>query len=204
MPEAAAKAVLWDIGNVIVRWNPRTLYDKFFKEPAEADRFLSHVCTMEWHVAHDLGVTFADNRAPLLERFPEYSDAIHAWETRWWDMFSGAIPETEAAIEALHAAGVPQYGVTNMSHETFPGTIAMSPAFTRLKDYVVSARDGVLKPDPAFYALACQRFGLEPSQVLFFDDSEWNVRAAQAFGFDVHHFTDPAGVRPALEARGLL
>jgi len=204
MPEAAAKAVLWDIGNVIVRWNPRTLYDKFFKEPAEADRFLSHVCTMEWHVAHDLGVTFADNRAPLLERFPEYSDAIHAWESRWWEMFSGAIPETEAAIEALHAAGVPQYGVTNMSHETFPGTIAMSPAFMRLKDYVVSARDGVLKPDPAFYALACERFGLEPSQVLFFDDSEWNVRAAQAFGFDVHHFTDPAGVRPALEARGLL
>lgn len=204
MPEAAVKAVLWDIGNVIVRWNPRTLYDKFFKEPAEADRFLSHVCTMEWHVAHDLGVTFADNRAPLLERFPEYSDAIHAWETRWWDMFSGAIPETEAAIEALHAAGVPQYGVTNMSHETFPGTIAMSPAFTRLRDYVVSARDGVLKPDPAFYALACQRFGLEPSQVLFFDDSEWNVRAAHAFGFDVHHFTDPGDVRPALEARGLL
>jgi 2-haloacid dehalogenase/putative hydrolase of the HAD superfamily len=119
-------------------------------------------------------------------------------------MFSGAIPETEAAIEALHAAGVPQYGVTNMSHETFPGTIAMSPAFTRLRDYVVSARDGVLKPDPAFYALACERFGLEPSQVLFFDDSEWNVRAAQAFGFDVHHFTDPAGVRSALEARGLL
>jgi len=204
MPQTAVKAVLWDIGNVIVRWNPRTLYDKFFKEPAEADRFLSHVCTMEWHVAHDLGVTFADNRAPLLERFPEYSDAIHAWETRWWDMFSGAIPETEAAIEALHAAGVPQYGVTNMSHETFPGTIAMSPAFTRLRDYVVSARDGVLKPDPAFYALASERFGLEPSQVLFFDDSEWNVRAAQAFGFDVHHFTDPAGVRPALEARGLL
>ena len=204
MPQTAVKAVLWDIGNVIVRWNPRTLYDKFFKEPAEADRFLSHVCTMEWHVAHDLGVTFADNRAPLLERFPEYSDAIHAWETRWWDMFSGAIPETEAAIEALHAAGVPQYGVTNMSHETIPGTIAMSPAFTRLRDYVVSARDGVLKPDPAFYALACQRFGLEPSQVLFFDDSEWNVRAAQAFGFDVHHFTDLAGVRPALEARGLL
>lgn len=204
MPQTAVKAVLWDIGNVIVRWNPRTLYDKFFKEPAEADRFLSHVCTMEWHVAHDLGVTFADNRAPLLERFPEYSDAIHAWETRWWDMFSGAIPETEAAIEALHAAGVPQYGVTNMSHETFPGTIAMSPAFTRLRDYVVSARDGVLKPDPAFYALACERFGLEPSQVLFFDDSEWNVRAAQAFGFDVHHFTDPAAVRAALEARGLL
>lgn len=204
MPETAVKAVLWDIGNVIVRWNPRTLYDKFFKEPAEVDRFLSHVCTMEWHVAHDLGVTFADNRARLLPRFPEYAEAIHAWETRWWDMFSGPIPQTEAAIEALHAAGVPQYGVTNMSHEVFDGVTAMSPAFKRLQDYVVSAHDGVIKPDPAFYALACERFGLAPSEVLFFDDSEWNVRAAQAFGFDTHHFTDPAAVRPALEARGLL
>jgi len=204
MPGAAAKAVLWDIGNVIVRWNPRTLYQAYFEEPAECDRFLSHVCTMEWHVAHDLGVTFADNRAPLLERFPEYSDAIHAWETRWWDMFSGPIPETEGAIEALHAAGVSQYGVTNMSHETFPGTIAMSPAFERLRDYVVSAHVGLIKPDPAFYALACERFGLAPQDVLFFDDSAANIESARAFGFDAHHFTDPAAVRPALEARGLL
>lgn len=200
----APKAVLWDIGNVIVRWNPRTLYQEIFKEPAECDRFLSHVCNMVWHVAHDLGVTFADNRAPLIERFPEYADEILAWETRWWDMFSGPIPETEVAIEALHAAGVPQFGVTNMSHETFPGTIAMSPAFARLSDYLVSADVGLIKPDPAFYALACERFGLQPSDVLFFDDSAANIESARSFGFDVHHFTDPAEVRPALEARGLL
>lgn len=200
----ARKAVLWDIGNVIVRWNPRTLYQEIFKEPAECDRFLSHVCTMTWHVAHDLGVTFADNRAPLIERFPEYAEEILAWETRWWDMFSGPIPETEAAIEALYARGVPQFGVTNMSHETFPGTIAMSPAFARLSDYLVSAEVGLIKPDPAFYALACERFGLQPTQVLFVDDSAANIESARSFGFDVHHFTDPTGIRPALEARGLL
>ena len=200
----AAKAVLWDIGNVIVRWNPRTLYQDFFKEPAECDRFLSHVCNMAWHVAHDLGVTFEDNRAPLLAQFPEYADAIHAWETRWWDMFSGPIPETEAAIEALHAAGVPQYGATNMSHETFPGTVAMSPAFKRLADYVVSAHVKLIKPDPRFYAQACEQFGLAPADVLFFDDSAVNIASAREFGFDAHHFTDPAAVRPALEARGLL
>ena len=200
----AVKAVLWDIGNVIVRWNPRTLYAKVFEEPAELDRFLSHVCTMEWHIAHDLGVTFADNRAPLLALFPEYAEAIHAWETRWWEMFSGPIPETEAVIEALYAAGVPQFGVTNMSHETFPGTIAMSPAFARLQDYVVSAHVGLMKPDPAFYALACRQFGLEPGEVFFVDDSAANIAAARRFGFDAHHFTDPAEVRPALEARGLL
>ena len=199
-----AKAVIWDIGNVIVRWDPRTLYSKIFPDPVARDRFLSSVCTMDWHIAHDLGVTFAENRAPLLARFPEHAEAIHAWETRWWEMFSGQIPETEAAIEALHETGVPQYGLTNMSDETFAGTIAMSPAFARLRGYVVSAREGVMKPDPRLYAVACERFSLAPAEVLFVDDSEKNVASARAFGFDVHHMTDPAGVRPALVARGLL
>jgi len=200
----AVSAVLWDIGNVIVRWDPRTLYAKFFKEPAQCDRFLSHVCTMEWHVAHDLGVTFADNRAPLLERFPDYADAIHAWETRWWDMFSGPIAETEAAIEALHAAGVPQFALSNMSHEVFDGITAMSPAFERLGGYVISAEIATMKPDPSIYALACERFGFAPGEFLFVDDSARNIDGARALGFDAHHFTDPAALRPALEARGLL
>jgi HAD superfamily hydrolase (TIGR01509 family) len=200
----APRAVIWDIGNVIVRWDPRTLYSRIFPDPVVRDRFLSSVCTMDWHTRHDLGVSFAENRAPLLARFPEHAEAIHAWETRWWEMFSGPIPETEAAIEALHAAGVPQYGLTNMSHETFEGTVAMSPAFARLGGYVVSAHERVMKPDPALYAIACDRFGLAPAEVLFFDDSEKNVASARAFGFDVHHFTDPAQLRPALEARGLL
>lgn len=198
------KALLWDFGNVIVRWDPRTLYSKIFEEPAELDRFLSHVCTMDWHVAHDAGVTFAQNRAPLLERFPAHAEAICAWESRWWEMFSGAIPETEAAIEDLHARGVHQYGLSNVSHETLEGTMALSPAFGRLRGVVASGLEGVMKPDPAIFRIVCERFGLEPGEILFVDDSARNVAAAEALGFDVHHFTDPAGLRPALEARGLL
>ena len=198
------KAVLWDIGNVVVRWDPRTLYAKIFKEPADLDRFLSHVCTMAWHVNHDLGVTFEENRKPLLAQFPEHAAEIEAWETRWWEMFSGVIPETEAAIEALHAAGVPQFGLTNMSHEVFDGVIAMSPAFARLEGFVVSAHEKLIKPDPRIYAIACERFGHAPSDILFVDDSAYNIAAAKAFGLNVHHFTDPVALRPALEAHGLL
>jgi 2-haloacid dehalogenase/putative hydrolase of the HAD superfamily len=198
------KAVIWDVGNVIVRWNPRTLYSKIFQDPVECDRFLSHVCTMDWHLATDRGVTFADNRAALVTRFPQYADAIEAWETRWWDMFSGAIPETEAAIEALHAAGVPQFVLSNMSPETFDGTFAMSPAFKRIADQVISGREGVIKPEPAIFHLACERFGLTPGQALFVDDGAHNTEAAKALGFHIHHFTDPAGLRPALESAGLL
>jgi len=197
-------ALLWDFGNVIVRWDPRTLYTKIFADPAECDRFLSEVCTLSWHAAHDRGVSFADNRAELVARHPEHAEAIRAWEDRWPEMFSGAIPETEAAIEALHARGVAQYGLSNISMEVIDQVRALSPAFGRLDDAVLSGDVRLAKPDPAIFELACARFGLAPRDLLFVDDSAANIEAAQALGFDVHHFTDPAALRPALEARGLL
>jgi HAD superfamily hydrolase (TIGR01509 family) len=198
------RGVVFDVGNVIVRWDPRTLYCKIFPDRAERDWFLANVCTMAWHTAHDAGAPFADNRAPLVAAFPEHEGAIVAWEQRWWEMFSGPIAETEAAIEAMAARGVPMVGLTNMSSETSAGTFAMSPAFARLQDIVVSAAVGLMKPDPRIFALAAQRAGQAPSELLFVDDSRRNTEAASALGFDVHLFEDPAALRPALEARGLL
>ena len=198
------KALLWDFGNVIVRWNPRTLYAKIFPDPVVCDRFLADVCTMAWHAPTDCGVTFAENCARLAAIHPRYEAEIHAWRLRWDEMFSGPIAETEAAIEALHLRGVPQYGLSNISHETYDSTLAMSPAFSRLAGVVASGFEGTMKPDPAIFHLCCERFGLAPGDLLFVDDSPRNIAAAQALGFDTHHFTDPAALRPALEARGLL
>ena len=197
-------ALLWDFGNVIVRWDPRTLYSKIFADPVECDRFLSEVCTMAWHAAHDRGVSFADNRAELIARYPEHEAHILAWERRWPEMFSGAIPETEAAIEALHLRGVAQYGLSNISLEVIEQVRALSPAFARLDDAVLSGEAGLAKPDPEIFHLACRRFGRAPQDLLFIDDSAANIDAARTLGFDVHHFTDPAALRPALEIRGLL
>ena len=204
MARAAPRAVFWDIGNVIVRWNPRTLYAQIFPDPAECDRFLSEVCTMDWHLAHDRGVSFAENRAPLVARFPHYEPQIRAWQERWWDMFSGAIPETEAVIHDLAARGVPMFGLSNISPEVIDGVRALSPAFAHISGVIVSGAEGVLKPDPAIFRLACERFGFEPGEVLFVDDGPVNVAAAEALGFSTHHFTDPAGLRPAVQALGLL
>jgi 2-haloacid dehalogenase/putative hydrolase of the HAD superfamily len=201
---ARPTVILWDVGNVIVRWDPRTLYSKIFPDPAERDRFLSDVCTMAWHAPTDGGVSFDDNCAALAARHPEHAEAIWAWKHRWWEMFSGPIAETEAAIEALAARGVRQYALSNMSHETVEGTFAMSSAFGRLQGRIVSGQAGVMKPDPAIYRLACARFGFAAPDALFVDDSARNIEAARALGFQVHHFTDPAALRPALEAAGLL
>ena len=197
-------AVIWDVGNVIVRWSPRTLYSKIFPDPATCDRFLAEVCTMAWHARTDCGVSFADTCAALAARHPEHHDAIWAWSHRWAEMFSGPIPETEAAILALSAAGVRQFALTNMSHETEAATFAMSPAFGRLDGRIVSGREGVMKPDPAIFHLTCERFSLSPGEALFVDDSAPNVATARALGFQAHHFTDPAALWPTLEAAGLL
>lgn len=205
MPKAVVpKAVIWDFGNVIVRWDPRTLYSKIFPDPVERDRFLGSVCTMAWHMETDRGLSFADNCARLIAEHPHHEAEIRAWHERWDEMFSGAIPETEGAIEALHAAGVPQFGLSNISTETAASTMALSPAFRRLKDVILSGAEQVMKPDPAIFRLAVERFGHAPADMLFVDDSATNIAAARAVGFDTHHFSDPAALRPALEARGLL
>ena len=196
--------VIWDVGNVIVCWDPRTLYSKVFPDPAQRDRFLSDVCTMAWHAPTDCGVSFDDNCAALAAEHPHHTDAIWAWKHRWDEMFSGPISETEAAIAALSARGVKQYALTNMSHETEDATFAMSPAFRLLDGRIVSGREGVMKPDAAIFELTCARFGFAPAQALFVDDSATNIAAAQALGFHTCHFTDPAALKPALEALELL
>ena len=203
-PARPPRALLWDVGNVIVRWNPRTLYAKIFKEPADLDRFLSHVCTLDWHAATDRGVSFADNIAALSAQHPQHAEHIAAWWDRWDEMLSGTIPETESVIEDLAARGVPQFALTNMSSETWPGIKAMSPAFRHFRDAIVSAEERVIKPEPRIYQIVLERTGLEPADLLFVDDSAANLAAAAVLGFHTHHFTDPAALRPMIERHGLL
>lgn len=197
-------AVVWDVGNVIVRWDPRTLYSKIFPDAAERDWFLSHVCTMAWHAETDRGLSFSENVARLSAEHPEHAPAIAAWRDRWWEMFSGPIDETVAAIEDLHARDVPMFGLTNMPAETAQQVFAMSPAFGRLSDIVVSGVEGLIKPEPEIYHLTARRAGRAPGELLFVDDNLANIEAARALGFHVHLFDDPAALRPTLERCGLL
>ncbi len=198
------RGVLWDVGNVIVGWNPRRLYSKIFPDPAACDDFLSRVCTLAWHHNHDLGMSFEANAAPLIAAHPQHEAAIRAWGGRFIEMVGPPIPETEAVIAELAARGVPQFGLTNMPQSKWPEVRALSPAFTYLRDTVVSGEHGVAKPDPAIFELACTRTGMRPEELLFIDDSAANVAVAEAMGFQVHHFTGPAALRPTLGGPGLL
>lgn len=198
------RAVLFDVGNVIVDWDPRRLYRKLFATEAEVDAFLRDVATMAWHTEHDRGRPFAEGERLLIAEHPQHAEAIRAWRGRWDEMFAGAIAETEGVMRDLHARGVPLYGLTNMSPEVWPGVQAMSDVFALFDDVVVSGAEGLVKPDAAIFRLACRRAGLPPEALVFVDDNAANIAAAQALGFPVVHFADPAALRPALERFGLL
>jgi 2-haloacid dehalogenase/putative hydrolase of the HAD superfamily len=201
---AKPTAVLFDIGNVIVRFDPLALYVKLLPDAEEREWFLANVCSTAWHVEHDRGARMDETIPALVARFPHYREAIEAWRDRAREILPDVIAPSVAAIEALHAKGVPLFALTNMPAEWISMVAAMSPAFARFRDIVVSAQEGLIKPDPRLYRIALDRMGRRADEVLFIDDSPANIDAARDLGFDVHLFDDPAALRPALEARGLL
>ena len=201
----AARIALFDLGRVVLDWEPARLYARIFPDPAERDRFLSEICTMAWHTRHDAGASWADNAAPLIAQYPHYEAAIRAWGGRWMEMFHGYIEGTPDLIGRLDDRGVPLYALSNMPAEPWEEMLAHFPALQRFRDVVVSGRIGLIKPDPAIYAHALAAMGdPDPSEVFFIDDAEKNIAAADALGFRTHLFRSAEGLEAALVAEGLL
>ncbi|MBW8734120.1 MAG: HAD-IA family hydrolase [Asticcacaulis sp.] len=159
---------------------------------------------MDWHTHHDAGVTFADNRKTVAARFPEFSDEILAFDTRFDEMLGEPIAETMAVIEELEALGVPQYALTNMPAEKAQMVFDHIPAFRHMKDVVISGVEKLIKPDPAIFRLALARMNLAAPDVFFTDDNLANIEAADKLGFVTHLFDRPETLRPALVAAGVL
>lgn len=198
------KAVLFDIGNVMITWHPENLFRKIIADVGRRQHFLTQVVPMSWHDRHDAGVTFAENRVQRLADFPEFADEIHAFDTRFDEMLGDPIPETMAIIEELEARGIPQYALTNMPQEKAEMVFSKIPAFRHMRDVIISGVEKMVKPDPRIYELALRRMGLPVEAVFFTDDSRANIEAAKAMGFATHLFDQPQTLRPALVAAGIL
>jgi 2-haloacid dehalogenase len=197
-------AVVFDIGGVLLDWDPRRLYRKLFDDEAEMDRFLSEVCTMEWHHAHDLGVAPEETSPPLIAAHPEYAEEIWAWTQRTEEMVGGPIEGSVEILHSLKAAGVPCYALTNMETWTFPDRRERYPFLRELDGALVSGFEGVAKPDPRVFELLLERFDLEPTKTVFIDDSRTNVEAAREVGLQAVQFESPERLRETLEHAGLL
>ena len=197
--------VVFDIGNVLIHWDPRALYAKIFDSEEEVDWFLTHVCTPDWNLEQDRGRSFEAAIAEAAARHPDHAEAIAAYNHRWHETILGPIDGTVAILAELKARGTPLYAITNFNQHKFRETLQRFPFLQpSFRDIVVSGDEGVVKPDPAIYRLLLDRNGLEAASCLFIDDSPKNVSGAEAVGMKAHHFTSPEALRAELVGLRLL
>lgn len=196
--------ILFDLGGVLIHWDPRMLYRKLISGEAEVERFLTEVCNHEWNSQMDAGKPFADAVAELALLHPRHEPLIRAYAERWEETLGGAIEETVTVLGELRDRGYPLFALTNWSAETFPIARRRFAFLDWFQDIVVSGEVKLAKPDPAIFDLVRTRCGLDPATTLFIDDSTANLHAAAGLGFETHHFRHPAVLRENLVSAGLL
>lgn len=197
--------VVFDIGNVLIQWDPRLLYRSLFGNEHDADRFLAEVLPPEWNLEQDRGRSFADAIAEAIARRPDQEEAIRAWDTRWHEMVPGEVPGSVAILKALKASRVPLYAITNFSREKFAECRERFPFLADdFIDVVISAHEGLIKPDRRIYEVLFARNALVPEQTVFIDDSPANVEAARHIGMHAIHFTGAAPLDRALRDLGFV
>jgi 2-haloacid dehalogenase len=197
-------AIIFDLGGVLVDWNPRHLYKKLLAEdPDFVEWFLSNVCTPEWNALQDAGRPFAEAVAELVARYPDYESLISAFHIRWEEMVAGTIEPAVAILAELRRAGYPLYALSNWSAETF---VLMRDRFEFLswfKAVIISGEIKLIKPDPRIYRLLLDKIDRRAGECLFIDDSLPNVLAARDLGFKTIHFQSAELLREELERMGI-
>ena len=195
--------VIFDIGGVLLDWNPRTLYRKLFAREAEMEWFLAEVCSVDWHLQQDSGRPAAAAVAELSARYPDYSEKIAAFYGRNLEMLR-EIGGTIEILRRLHDRGTPLFALSNWPRETFA---EVREAYTFLQLFsgiVISGEEGMRKPDPAFYRLLLERYTIDPADAVFIDDVPENVAAAEQLGISGLHFSSPDALHDALRRAELL
>lgn len=190
--------MIFDVGGVLVDWDPRHLYRDEFDDVDEMERFLAEVCTWEWHHGHDAGVPFAESIPALANAFPEHAPMIRLWEERYGDMIAGEIPGVVDVLRDLHAQGTRLLVLSNMPSEVWKPLTARFDWFELFDGWVVSGDEKLVKPDPAIYRILLERFGVDPTTSVFVDDREENVAAAVSLGFEAILFRDATSLRRSL------
>jgi len=198
-------AVVFDLGGVLVDWDPRHLYRKLFAgDDARMEWFLAHVCNNDWNRQQDAGRSFAEGVRLLCAEWPEHAAMIRAYHERWPEMIAGAIDGTVDILDHLAARGTPLYALTNWSAETFALTRRRFAFLDRFAHIAVSGELKMMKPDRAIFDHVLAKSGTAPARTVFIDDSAANVAAAAALGFVALRFESPERLRRDLRGLDLL
>lgn len=205
MQNKKINTIIFDLGAVLIDWNPRHLYRKIFSSEDEMETFLSEVCTSDWNETQDEGRTLAEGTDLLVSAFPHHEENIRAYYSRWNEMLGGEIEGTKNILYQLKQSGQYKlYALTNWSDETFPIAWAMYPSLHWFDGIVVSGKEKMRKPAPAFFQLLLDRYNADAYTSLFIDDNIRNVQAAREFGIDSILFENPEQLKTALEKRSIL
>ncbi|MEG3144955.1 HAD family phosphatase [Sphingomonas sp. RT2P30] len=200
---SARRAVIFDVGRVLIDWEIRFLYERLIPEGEALDAFVRDVVTPEWHFQHDMGRPFAETSAELIAQHPAHADLIAQFGPRFNETNRAAIPGMPELLAELDSTGVPLFAITNFSGEFFPPFRAKYlEMFDRFRDIVVSGDEKLIKPDAAIYHLALDRFGLRPDESVFVDDNADNIAGAAALGMHAILFTDEPALRAELKVLG--
>lgn len=191
-------AIVFDLGGVLIDWNPRYLYRKLINDEAEVESFLSKICTPEWNVKQDAGRPFAEAVEELIAQFPDKSDLISAYHLRWEETLGDAIEGTVEILSDLKRSDYQVAALTNWSAETFPVAERRFDFLKWFELIVVSGAEKLIKPDPRIFELLLARLGRRAEQCIYIDDVLHNVSAAARLGFHAIHFQSPKQLREEL------
>jgi 2-haloacid dehalogenase len=197
--------IIFDLGGVLIEWDPRHLYRKIFKTEEEVTWFLDNVCTSEWNDHQDAGRSFQEATDELLMKFPEHEDPIRAWYDRWQETIRGPVTETVNVLKALKDSKKYKLcALTNWSAETFPWALENFEFLHWFQGIVVSGVEKTRKPYPDFYQILLDRYNINPATALFIDDNIKNVDGAIRAGISTIHFQSPQQLREELVNRKIL
>lgn len=199
------KNIVFDLGGVLVDWNPRYLYRKIFSSEHEMEKFLAEICTQEWNEQQDAGRPFAEAEKELIQRHPSYEKQIRMYRARWVEMLGGPIlPTVEILNDLLAAKKHRLFALTNWSHETFPMAKSLYPFLQSFEGILVSGEVKLKKPDPLIFQMLCQHHKINAEESIFIDDVLKNVKAAEALGFHVMQFINSDKLRQDLMSLKIL
>ncbi len=204
MSHHGVTSVIFDLGGVLIDWNPRYLYRQLIADEVVMEQFLADVCSPEWNARLDAGHSWADEIESLAARHPEQRELIVAYRARWSEMVAGAIDETVQVLAELRRRPVGLYALSNWSAETFPLARERFDFLGWFDGILLSGEIGICKPDPRIFRQLIERYGLEPARTVFVDDLLRNVEAADQQGMAALKFRNAAELRSELVSLGLL
>lgn len=196
--------LLFDLGNVLVEWNPAYLYEKIFTNGEQLQYFLENICTGEWHTQQDAGRDIQEATEALVQQHPEWEPQIRAFYSRWKEMFRGAIEGSVEILRELKEKGYKLYALSNWNADLFKQTEADFPFLHLFDGIILSGEVKMVKPNIEIYTLLLHQFSIKPEQALFIDDRKDNIKAAQELGIRSILFQSPEGLREALTKLDIL